>query len=109
IVVGIGLPVIGSGVVRGTSTSRPSTFTLIFSTGGGAGLVSVIGADIYGTGLTECAGFNSRLRDFVASANSGLTSAWRRSSSAAPRATNSSLNFATKLCTGQEHASPNAQ
>src|SRR6185437_6968373 len=33
----------------------------------------------------------------------------RRSSSALPLATNSSLNFATKLCTGHEQASPNAQ
>src|SRR6185503_18517759 len=32
-----------------------------------------------------------------------------RASSAAPRATNSSLNFATKLCTGHEQASPKAQ
>ncbi len=31
IVVGIGLPEIGSGIVFGTSISRPSTFTLIFS------------------------------------------------------------------------------
>ena len=33
----------------------------------------------------------------------------RRSSSAAPLATNSSLNLPTKLCTGQEQASPKAQ
>ena len=41
-VVGTGLPLIGSGIVFGTSTSLPSTFTLIFSTGGGAGLGSIV-------------------------------------------------------------------
>jgi hypothetical protein len=40
--VGIGLPEIGSGVVFGTTISLPSTLTLIVSTGGGAGLVSVV-------------------------------------------------------------------
>src|SRR5437016_6339184 len=38
-VVGTGLPDIGSGIALSTSTSRPSTFTLIFSIGGIAGLV----------------------------------------------------------------------
>jgi hypothetical protein len=47
IVVGIGFPEIGSGMVFGTSISRPSTFTLIVSTAG-AGLVSVVVAvDIF--------------------------------------------------------------
>src|SRR5258708_32880651 len=41
IVVGTGLPC-QSGVSFGTSTSRPSTLTLIFSIAGGAGLVSVV-------------------------------------------------------------------
>src|SRR4030088_1190729 len=46
-VVGSGLPESGSGMVFGASMSRPSTFTLILSTGEGAGLVSVaIVADI---------------------------------------------------------------
>src|ERR1700723_997254 len=40
-VVGICLPEIGSGIVLGTSISRPSTFTLIFSITD-AGLFSVI-------------------------------------------------------------------
>src|ERR1035437_4239654 len=42
-VVGASLPC-QSGVSFGTSTSRPSTLTLIFSIAGGAGLVSVVDA-----------------------------------------------------------------
>jgi hypothetical protein len=48
-VVGTGLPVIGSGIVLGTSTSRPSTFTLNVSTGGGVaggGLAVVAAVDM---------------------------------------------------------------
>src|SRR5690349_16316123 len=46
IVVGASLPC-QSGVSFGTSISRPSTFTLIFSIAGGAGLTSVVvAADI---------------------------------------------------------------
>src|SRR5437899_12193869 len=41
IVVGIGLPVIGSGMVLGTSTGRPSTFTWSLSTCGWTGFDSV--------------------------------------------------------------------
>src|SRR5437762_12944744 len=41
IVVGCHLPC-QSGISLGTSISRPSTLILIFSTGGGAGLVSVV-------------------------------------------------------------------
>jgi hypothetical protein len=43
-VVGTGLPETGSGIVFGTSISRPSTFTLIFSIAGAAGLFSVVAA-----------------------------------------------------------------
>ncbi len=39
----------------------------------------------------------------------GPSPAEARASSAAPRATNSSLNFFTKLSTGHEAASPKAQ
>src|ERR1017187_6937668 len=42
-VVGVNLPD-QSAVRRGTSISRPSTFTLIFSIAGGAGFVSVVDA-----------------------------------------------------------------
>jgi hypothetical protein len=39
-VVGTGLPVIGSGVDFGTASSLPSTFTVIVSVGAAAGLFS---------------------------------------------------------------------
>jgi hypothetical protein len=43
--VGTGLPVLGSGMVRGMTTVRPSTWTVIVSTG--AGRFSVVaGSDI---------------------------------------------------------------
>ncbi len=42
--VGVGLPVIGSGIVLGTCTGTPSTFTVINSTGAGVGFGSVAAA-----------------------------------------------------------------
>ncbi|MGO9200976.1 MAG: hypothetical protein ACLQM8_10625 [Limisphaerales bacterium] len=52
IVVASGLPEMGSGIVLGTSTSIPSTFTRIFSTGGCTGLGSAMTVvDILGARL----------------------------------------------------------
>src|SRR3954467_13108626 len=99
IVVGIGLPVIGSGIVLGTVTALPSTFTVTVSTIGAAGFVSVFGIGQAICGLAAI---------FISEPGRTPLGAWR-SSSAAPLATNSSLNFATKLCTGHEQASPKAQ
>jgi hypothetical protein len=80
---------------RGTVTARPSTFTLM-STGGGLGRLGWdcgCGMGMLGSAAAAAIG-GFRRRDGVI---------------AAPRATNSSLNLATKLCTGQEQASPKAQ
>ena len=80
----------GSGVVFGTSTSRPSTLTLIFSTGGGAGLGSVVAAvDMLVQRCGLACNWSSTLAHGVFQA-----AAFGASSSATPRATNSSLNFA---------------
>ena len=94
-------PKSGPACVFGTSISRPSTLTLIFSIAGGAGFVSVVAA-------VDIAISDARRPIRFCSTGAAISFA-RRSSSASPLATNSSLNFATKLCTGQEQASPNAQ
>src|SRR4030095_13973895 len=98
IVVGVGRPLSGSGIVFGTCTGLPSTFTVIVSTtGGAAGLVSVCAPfDIYATPAIA--------PTFSAGAVASPFAAPLFSSSDAPLATNSSLNFPTKLWTGQEHA-----
>src|SRR5579871_6520582 len=105
-VVGCGLPC-QSGIVLGTSITRPSTLILILSTGGGgagaAGLFSVGAAvDIA----------NSVYRPAWESGLAAIFMSWVgpapcvRDSSAAPLASKSSLNFVTKLNTGQAQASP---
>ena len=79
----------------------PVHLHLDFFDRGGAGFVSVVAAvDIVISGALA-ANFWVQLARQLSFA--------RRSSSASPFATNSSLNFATKLCTGQEQASPKAQ
>ncbi len=88
-VVGTNWPV-WSGESFGTATALPSTLTVRVSTGGGAGLVSDVGAAAMSQSLVA-------------------PSFARFTSSAFPFATNSSLNLVTKLCTGQEQASPKAQ
>ncbi len=86
----------------GTSTGLPSTFTLDGFPGGGPVWVDGRGAcSDKSVGVISPPGCASSLYPGRPRSPPGLI---RR-----PRATNSSLNLPTKLCTGQEQASPNAQ
>ena len=73
--------------------------------------LAILGVDIIEAGFPISSPAQFEATKLVAEQVKGPTIAAlaRRSSSAAPRATNSSLNFPTKLWTGQAQASPKAQ